>query len=294
MRMARNPESRLKHFSIAGLQLALSPGDNRDRIAREVASVVQRFPWVQMVVLPELASFGAALGAAEALPGPTEARYQALARKLGIWLVPGSLYERDGDRIYNTAIAIDPAGATVARYRKIYPFLPYEAGVSHGTEAVVFDVPEVGRFGMSICYDQWFPEVSRALAWQGAEVILHPTLTGTIDRAQELVLAQANAIVNQCYFIDINSAGGLGNGRSIIVGPEGDVVHQAGEQNEVMPVTLDLERVRAARTRGIKGLGQMLKSFRDTRVDFPCYANPAAESASLRDLGPLKLPERGS
>ncbi|MEO8654636.1 MAG: carbon-nitrogen hydrolase family protein [Ramlibacter sp.] len=283
----------MKHFSIAGLQLALGPGDNRDRIAREVASVIQRFPWVQMVVLPELASFGAALAPAETLPGPTEARYQALARRLGIWLVPGSLYERDGERIYNTAVAIDPAGTTVARYRKIYPFLPYETGVSHGTEAVVFDVPRVGRFGLSICYDQWFPEVSRALAWKGAEVILHPTLTGTIDRAQELVLAQANAIVNQCYFIDINSTGGLGNGRSIIVGPEGEVLHQAGEHNEVMPVTLDLERVRVSRTRGIKGLGQMLKSFRDTRVAFPCYENPATESPSLRELGPLEMPHRG-
>lgn len=280
-------------FSIAGLQLALAPGDNRERIEREIASAVQRFPWVQMVVLPELASFGTALGAAEPLPGPTEARYQALARKLGIWLVPGSLYELDGDRIYNTAIAIDPAGTTVARYRKIYPFLPYEAGVSHGTEAVVFDVPGAGRFGLSICYDQWFPEVSRALAWQGAEVILHPTLTGTTDRAQELVLAQANAIVNQCYFLDINSTGGLGNGRSIVAGPEGEVLHQAGELNEVIPVTLDLERVRASRRNGIKGLGQMLKSFRDTPVDWPCYARPPAGSPSLDELGPLTMPGRG-
>jgi predicted amidohydrolase len=283
----------LKPFSIAGLQLALAPGDNRDRIEREIASTVKRFPWVQMVLLPELASFGSALGSAEPLPGPTEARYQALARKLGIWLVPGSLYEREGDRIYNTAIAIDPAGMTVARYRKIYPFLPYEAGVTHGRECVVFDVPEVGRFGLSICYDQWFPEVARALVWKGAEVILHPTLTSTIDRAQELVLAQANAIVNQCYFVDINNAGELGNGRSIIVGPEGEVIHQAGEHNEVIPVTLDLERVRASRRRGINGLGQMLKSFRDTRVDFPCYANPPADSRSLRELGPLTLPARG-
>jgi len=284
----------MKPFSIAGLQLVLAPGDNRDRIAREIASAVQRFPWVQMVLLPELASFGVALGAAEPLPGPTETRYQALAKQLGIWLVPGSLYERDGDRIYNTAVAIDPAGTTVARYRKIYPFLPYETGVSHGTEAVVFDVPEVGRFGLSICYDQWFPEVSRALAWKGAEVILHPTLTGTMDRAQELVLAQANAIVNQCYFLDINSTGGLGNGRSIVVGPEGEVIHQAGEQNEAIPVTLDLERVRVSRRRGIKGLGQMLKSFRDTPVEWPCYARLPRESPSLRELGPLTLPERGS
>jgi predicted amidohydrolase len=282
----------LNNFSIAGLQLALASGDNRARIEAEVAATLHRFPWVQMVVLPELASFGPALAHAEALPGPTEERYRALARKLGIWLVPGSLYERDGDRIFNTALVIDPAGTVVGRYRKIFPFLPYEAGVSAGAETLVFDVPDIGRFGVSICYDQWFPEVSRAMAWRGAEVIVHPTLTGTIDRAQELVLAQANAIVNQCFFVDVNHAGALGNGRSIVVGPDGDVVHRAGENHEVMPVTLDLDRVRDSRARGIKGLGQMLKSFRDARVAFPCYDAKAGESPSLCALGPLTMPER--
>jgi predicted amidohydrolase len=285
-------------FSIACLQLAVASADNRDRIEREIARTVERFPWVQMVMLPELASFGPGLHAAETLPGPTESRYRTLAQRLGIWLVPGSLYERDGARVYNTAVVIDPGGEVVGRYRKIYPFLPYETGVSHGTETLVFDVPEVGCFGVSICYDQWFPEVARAMAWRGAEVILHPTLTGTIDRSQELVLAQANAIANQCFFVDINHAGALGNGRSIIVGPEGDVVYQAGEQHEVIPVTLDLDldRVRGTRSNGIKGLGQMLKSFRDTTVDFPCYGQGGGGppvSPSLRSLGPLTLPERG-
>ena len=180
----------------------------------------------------------------------------------------------------------------VARYRKIVPFLPYEAGVSHGTELCVFDVPEVGRFGLSICYDQWFPEVSRGLAWRGAEVILHPTMTTTTDRAQELVLAQANAITNQCFFVDVNNAGALGNGRSIIVGPDGDVLHQAGEQTEFVPITIDLDRVRHSRNHGSKGLGQMLKSFRDTEVDFPWYDPALRASGSLRDLGSLQLPRR--
>ena len=282
----------MNDFAIAGLQLALSSGDNRERIEHEVGVAMTRFPWLRMIVLPELASFGPALGRAEPLPGPTEQRWQALARKHAIWLVPGSLYEKEGERIYNTASAIDPDGTVVARYRKLYPFLPYETGVSPGSEVAVFDVAEVGRFGLSICYDQWFPEVARALAWKGAEVILHPTLTGTIDRDQELVLAQANAIANQCYFIDINHAGALGNGRSILVGPEGDVLHRAGERNEIIPIRLDLERVRRVRERGIKGLGQMLKSFRDTAVRWPCYNEVEAASPALRALGPLTMPGR--
>ena len=279
-------------FSIAILQLTLPNADNRDTIEQEVGTVLARFPWVQMVLLPELASFGPSLAHAEAMPGVTEQRYQNLARKLGIWLIPGSLYERHEGRVYNTAPVIDPQGLVVARYRKIFPFLPYEAGVSHGTELCVFDVPEVGRFGLSICYDQWFPEVSRGLAWRGAEVILHPTMTTTTDRAQELVLAQANAITNQCFFVDVNNAGALGNGRSIIVGPDGDVLHQAAEQTEFIPITIDLDRVRHSRNHGSKGLGQMLKSFRDTEVDFPWYDPALRASGSLRDLGSLQLPRR--
>ncbi|MDE2371522.1 MAG: carbon-nitrogen hydrolase family protein [Burkholderiales bacterium] len=282
----------MSRFAVASLQLALGEGDNRARIERAVALLVERFPWVQMVVLPELCAFGTSLERAETLPGETEQRFQALARRHGLWLLPGTLFERGAGLIYNTALVIDPAGHTVARYRKIYPFRPYEAGVAAGSEVVVFDVPEVGRFGVSICYDGWFPEVSRALVCQGAEVILHPTMTGTIDRSQELVIAQANAIMNQCYFVDVNNAGELGNGRSIVVGPEGEVLHQAGEQTETIPLWLDLAHLRQVRRQGHKGLGQILKSFRDTEVDWPCY-RPGGRAA-LQGLGPLVMPDRAA
>ena len=59
---------------------------------------------------------------------------------------------------------IDPNGNVVGRYRKMFPFQPYENHVEPGTEFLVFDVPDVGRFGVSICYDMWFPETSRTLA----------------------------------------------------------------------------------------------------------------------------------
>jgi len=277
-------------FSIAALQVDLPLGDNRDRLEKETAKVLARFPWVQMVVLPELCSFGPGLSFAEAMPGPTETRYQTLAKKNNIWLVPGSIFERAGEDIFNTTPVINPAGEVVARYRKMYPFLPYEKGVKSGTEFVVFDVPEVGRFGVSICYDGWIPETTRALAWKGAEIIIHPTMTGTIDRAQELIIAQASAITNQCYFVDVNNAGLLGNGRSIIVGPEGEIIHQSGEVGEQIPFTIDLNRVREVRRSGTLRLGQILKSFRDTPIDFPCYRGKYQESPSMAALGPLAMP----
>jgi len=204
--------------------------------------------------------------------------------------VPGSLYERDGDRIYNTSPVINPQGEVVARYRKMFPFLPYEKGVTAGSEFVVFDVPQVGRFGVSICYDMWFPETTRTLAWMGAEAIIHPTMTNTIDRDVELAIARANAAVNQCYFVDINCAGRLGFGRSIVVGPDGSVIHQAGSGHEIIPVELDLELVRRSRRRGLRGLGQVLKSFRDSEVRFPPYRDGQANSAALRGLGAMGVP----
>ena len=277
-------------FSIAALQVDFPFGDNRDRVEKETARVLARFPWVRMVVFPELCSFGPGLSFAEAMPGPTETRYQALARKHGVWLIPGSIYERVGEDIFNTAPVINPAGEVVARYRKMYPFLPYEKGVQSGTEFVVFDVPQVGRFGISICYDGWIPETTRALVWMGAEVIIHPTMTNTIDRPQELIIAQANAITNQCYFVDVNCAGQLGNGRSIIVDPEGAIVHQSGDVGEQVPFTVDLDHVREIRKSGTLRLGQILKSFRDTPISFPCYRGKYHESPAMAALGPLTMP----
>lgn len=280
----------MSSFSIAALQVDLPFGDNRDRLEKETARVLARFPWVSMVVFPELCSFGPGLSFAEPMPGPTEARYQALAKKNNVWLIPGSIYERVGDDIFNTAPVISRTGEVVARYRKMYPFLPYENGVKNGSEFVVFDVPGVGRFGISICYDGWIPETTRALVWKGAEIIIHPTMTGTIDRAQELIIAQASAITNQCYFVDVNCAGQLGNGRSIIVGPEGEIIYQSGEVGEQIPFTVDLDRVREVRKSGTLRLGQILKSFRDTPIVFPCYRGEYEESADLARLGSLSMP----
>src|SRR3546814_6062722 len=130
-------------------------------------------------------------------PSPTRHTPDLAARNRGGCRVPGSLYERDCDTVYNTTPVIDPDGKVVARYRKMFPFAPYERGVAPGSEFVVFDVPGAGRFGVSICYDMWFPETTRSLASLGAEVILHPTLTNTIDRDAELAIARARAATDR-------------------------------------------------------------------------------------------------
>ncbi len=285
----------MKPFAIAGMQLHLSESSNLGHMKARLDHLMHLFPWVQMVVFSELAAQGPSLKHAEPLPGPTETAMRGWASTHGVWIISGSMFERTAHKIYNTLSVIAPNGHVVGRYRKLFPFRPYEIGVESGKEFLVFDVPDVGRFGVSICYDIWFPETSRTLAAMGAEVLLHPSMTTTIDRGVELAIAKATAATNQCYVVDINGVGAGGNGRSIIVGPAGDVWHEAGQAEELIPLELDLDRVRRSREFGLRGLGQQLKSFRDCTVKFPVYDLADTEArAYLRSLGPLEKPARGS
>lgn len=290
-------------FGIAGIQMSVVPWDANatvDKICEIVTQVAETLPWVQMLVFHELVLSGVAQfvpartaepwkQSAESIPGPLSERLCELARQTGKWLVPGSMYEVQGESIYNTALVISPDGDLVARYRKMFPWLPYEFESTPGDQFCVFDIPEVGRFGLCICYDAWYPEVVRTLSWMGAEVILHPTLTATSDRNTELVLSQANAIFNQCYFIDINGIGPWGGGRSLIVDPDGRVLQQAGEGNTVMSEMLDLDRVHRAREFGTLGLCQTWKQLRDQKIEFPMYQHDSlAHGKIYRNLGELK------
>ena len=279
-------------FGIAGLQTAFSPGDNIAQLCAEIGAVARRFPWVRMVLAGELCGFGANVEAAQCMPGDAEAQLCKVAAEHGLWVIPGSLYERRDGKLYNTTPVIDPAGTVVARYRKLFPFAPYERDIAPGEEFVTFDVPGAGRFGVSICYDMWFPETTRSLVSLGAEVILHPTMTNTIDRDVEIAIARASAASNQCYFVDINVAGDLGVGRSVVCGPGGEVIHQAGDGREVIAFEVDFAYLQRCRERGWQGLGQPLKSFRDHPVVFPAYGAARAPSAAFDALGPLRLPGR--
>ncbi len=276
----------MSHFAIAGLQLSLELTDNLDLVIKKTRKTLKRFPWVQMVMASELAICGGVPGGAEALPSGTEERLCKLAKELGIWFVPGSLYEKRDGKVYNTTPVINPDGEVVARYSKIYPFYPYENSVTGGDGICVFDIPDVGRFGISICYDIWFPEAARAMMMEGVEVILHPTLTDTQDRDIEKSIIRATAAQNQCYIIDVNGTGEQAWGNSTIVGPEADVIHAAGRGEEIMLVDVDLNRVRRTRERGILGLGQPLKSFRDAGLFM------SEPSEFLNSLGPLGLSAR--
>ncbi|MFI1978749.1 carbon-nitrogen hydrolase family protein [Streptomyces wedmorensis] len=260
----------MRTLAIAALQTAPVPYDLEatwQRYADQVRATRRLFPHVRLVVVPELllAAEGPLLGAspegwmervAEPLPGPTTDRVCALARETGLWLIPGSLFERAADgRIFNTAVAVSPEGEIVARYRKVFPWQPYEQ-TSPGDEFTVFDIPGTGRIGLAICYDGSFPETVRQLAWLGAEIVIQPTLTTTRDREMELVCARANAWTNQVYVVNVNAADPAAVGTSAIVDPEGIVRQQAGAGEEILVDVLDLDTVSRVREQGSAGLNR--------------------------------------
>ncbi|WP_417523630.1 carbon-nitrogen hydrolase family protein [Marinovum sp.] len=283
-------------FAIAGVQMHVAAlHSNVEGMKQRLAVLMARFPWTQMVVFSELAAFGPLHDYALPFPNDTLAIFQAEARRHRIWLIPGSMFEKAEDgQIYNTSVVINPEGEIISSYRKMFPFKPYEADIASGTEFCVFDVPDVGRFGLSICYDIWFPETTRQLTSQGVEVLLHPVLTGTTDRDAEIAIARATAAQFQCYVIDVNGLGAGGVGKSLVVDPTATVLHQSAGQEDMFPIEVDLDMVRRQRETGMKGLGQVLKSFRDREADFPVYDRTSGTDAYLKTLGPLAIPQQGS
>jgi predicted amidohydrolase len=264
----------MRLLSIAALQISPRVGDHQatlEDFERRVLTLRDTFNELQLIVVPELhlAAVGgffdegpdSAAQAAVEIPGPLTERLGSLARATGLWLIPGSLYERTDDgAIHNTAVVISPAGELMAAYRKCFPWQPYEQSVP-GTRLVVFDIPDVARVGLAICHDGAFPEVFRQLAWMGAELVIQPTLTTTIDRDAELVLARANAIANQLYVVNVNAPGPTALGRSAIIDPEGLVRVQAGAGEELITDVLDLDAVTRVRTSGSFGLNRLLDQF---------------------------------
>jgi formamidase len=263
-------------LTVVGAQVRpvpFDPGATLEKFEREVRMIRAAFPAAALYVFPELYLTGEhpfspetppgfESSVAQPIPGPLTRAVGTIAKRVERWIVAGSIVEREGDRLYNTLVAFSPAGRLVARYRKMFTWRPFET-FAHGTEPPpVLRIPGVGKVGLMICYDGWFPEMARGLALRGAEVIAHPTLTTTPDREEEVVLARANAIANQCYVVNVNASTSIGGGRSIAIDPEGRVLFEGGVGEEFLPEMLDLDRVTAVRAHGTRGLNRLLEHVR--------------------------------
>jgi predicted amidohydrolase len=244
----------------------------------------------ELVVLPEkfhyLGDMEGVADAAEPLDGPLLEACGRLARGHGIHLVAGSIWERaEGDaRPYNTTVLFGPDGSQLAHYRKIHMFDVDVGGHSYreseecraGTEVVAVSLGERGPIvGLTVCYDLRFPELYRALAVAGAEVVTVPAaFTMTTGRDHWEVLLRARAIENQMYVVAADQYGREGRGlesygRSMIVDPWGVVLARVPDGEGVAVADIDLDTVARVR-RMLPSLANRVPSaYGDQRVIRP-------------------------
>jgi formamidase len=262
-------------LTVLSAQVAPVPWDPAatiDRFEEHVRTARRAFPDVDLMIFPELYLTGVDAFAeggtedwerrvAEEIPGPLTDRVGKIAAKAKRWIVAGSINERRGDHVHNTAIVFSPEGELAVVYRKLFPWRPYETVAPGSEPAPVFGIPGKGTVGVMICYDGWFPEVARGLALQGAELIAQPTATTTPDREEEVVLARANAIANQVYVFNPNMVSTFGPGRSVGVDPEGRVLFEGGAGEELFVEIVDLDRVAEVRRRGTRGITRPWQHF---------------------------------
>jgi predicted amidohydrolase len=223
-----------------------------------------------LVVLPELfASLGpghAMRAGAESMGGNTVSWAGEQAKRHSIWLVAGSFVEQAstvgerGDRLFNTSPLLAPNGELVATYRKVHLFdVDVEGAGMHesdvftaGDALVAYDIDDT-TLGLTTCYDLRFPEQFRLLALAGASVVAMPSaFTAATGAPQWEPLARARAIENQVFLIAPDQCGtspdGIArHGHSMIVGPWGEVLATAGEDEAVIVADLDLSAVERAR-----------------------------------------------
>lgn len=221
---------------------------------------------------------------AENIPGPSTKRFGKLARELGVVIVT-SLFERRAPGIYhNTAVVLEKDGTIAGKYRKMHiPEDPAYYEKFYFTPGDLGFEPidtSVGRLGVLVCWDQWYPEAARLMAMRGAEVLIYPTAIGweSTDSDEEkerqrnawIISQRAHAVANGLPVISANRVGyepdpsGVTNGitfwgNSFVAGPQGELLGAASEYETNLLVEIDLKRSEAVR--------RIWPFFRDRRID---------------------------
>lgn len=253
--------SRMERFIAAAIQM--DSGSDLEENLAIAAKLVDEAAGrgARLVAMPENVNYvgrGGADNAEEVPGGPTFRCLSELARKHGIWLHCGSILEKNpsGDsRPFNCTMVINPRGELAARYRKLHPFdVVIENGPSvkesdricPGDEIVTVDTGDLGRWGLSICYDVRFGEIYRLMALEGAHLLFVPAnFTMNTGKDHWEPLLRARAIENGCYVIAPGQCGVKPKfqayGKSLIVDPWGTVVAQASDHPCVITAEIDLD-----------------------------------------------------
>jgi predicted amidohydrolase len=189
--------------------------------------------------------------------GPTEQKLSALARELGIYIIGGSVAEKEGDKIYNTAFMYDREGKQIAKHRKVHMYEVIHPDGRHDREAdtiepgdrVTMADTEFGPVGIAICYDIRFAEFFRIYGLKCAKIIFHPgNFNLTTGPAHWEMSIRMRALDQQLFMASCIGARNLdapyvNYGHSMVAGPWGDLKAKLGTEEEVCVVEIDLDEI---------------------------------------------------
>lgn len=229
----------------------------------------------------------------DTVPGVITQFMGALAKRYGIYLIPGTLSESAPElphgEFYNTVPVFGPDGSLIDVYRKKAPFKPGEPSTPSGDDHYcVFEIREKQiKVGVQICYDQFFPEITRTLALLGAELIVCPALDPMeFDHIPD-VIPRARALENEVFYIWTNGVGNSSSatccGHSTIVNPEGKVVYKCGSDPMTFTQILDFNEVTNKR---LYGRDQHLNCLRRFRIPYP-FAGKLDEAPVYQGMPPV-------
>lgn len=288
----KQPMHRTLKIGLVQQSVALPVETNMQKIASNIEACAKQ--GAQLVVLQELHNTPyfcqtedtQNFDYAETIPGRSTEYYSRVAQQLGIVLVT-SLFERRAAGLYhNTAVVIDTDGSIVGKYRKMHiPDDPayyekfYFTPGDLGFQAID---TSVGRLGVLICWDQWYPEAARLMAMQGAELLIYPTAIGwessdSDDEKERQRVAwetvqRGHAVANGLPVVTVNRVGyepdpsGVTGGitfwgNSFVAGPQGEILHRASTRSEENAVVeIDMQRSEEVR--------RIWPFFRDRRIEY--------------------------
>jgi N-carbamoylputrescine amidase len=264
---------------------------NIDKLTKNIVACVKQ--GAELVVLQELhnglyfcqTEDPAVFDQAETIPGPSTEYFGRLAKEYQVVIVL-SLFEKRAPGLYhNTAVVLDKDGSIAGKYRKMHiPDDPAYYEKFYFTPGDLGFEPiqtSIGKLGVLVCWDQWYPEAARLMAMAGADLLIYPTAIGwesTDSEAEKMrqkdawvTIQRSHAVANGLHVLSCNRTGheadpsGVTNGiqfwgNSFIAGPQGEIIAQAGNhQDENLIVEIDLTRTETVR--------RMWPFFRDRRID---------------------------
>lgn len=232
---------------------------------------------------------------AETIPGPSTGHFSALAKRLSVVIV-SSLFEKRAIGLYhNTAVVFDKDGSIAGKYRKMHiPDDPAYYEKFYFTPGDLGFEPiqtSLGKLGLMVCWDQWYPEGARLMALKGADLLIYPTAIGVDAKDDRLeqsrqsdawqLVQRGHAVANGLHVIAVNRVGFEADpsartegisfwGRSFVAGPQGEILLEMGKEEDIKVIDIDIsrsEKVRRwwpfLRDRRIDEYGNIIKRFID-------------------------------